>query len=103
MGGYRAATLSAKGRLPWTGRSGALLVTASGVEAGVAIDTLRLDARGAVEALQLDGSARSELGALEFAGNADKRGANWQGTLRRCSSRRTRARRGACSRRRATR
>ncbi len=79
--GYRAATLSAKGRLPWTGRSGALLVTASGVEAGIAIDTLRLDARGAVEALQLDGSARSELGALEFAGTADKRGANWQGTL----------------------
>ena len=79
--GYRADHLVAKGRLPWKGRDGTLLVTASGVDAGVAIDALRLDARGAIESLRLDGSARSELGALDFAGTADKRGENWQGTL----------------------
>lgn len=87
-GDYRAATLTAKGRLPWrpsTGsgqvRSGALAVRASGLEAGIAFDTLTLDARGAVEALQVDANARGEIGTLALTGNASKRGDTWQGAL----------------------
>lgn len=80
-GDYRAATLSARGRLPWRTGSGALALRATGLQAGVALDTLAIDARGAVEALQLDASARGEIGTLALAGTAGKRGATWQGAL----------------------
>ncbi|HVI59446.1 MAG TPA: translocation/assembly module TamB domain-containing protein [Luteimonas sp.] len=80
-GGYAAASLSAKGRLPWRGGSGALALSARGVRAGVALDSVQVDARGAVENLRLDAHARGEIGALDLAGSAQKRGANWQGTL----------------------
>ncbi|MEP6633959.1 MAG: translocation/assembly module TamB, partial [Luteimonas sp.] len=80
-GDYRADALSAKGRLPWKGSDGALTVTASHLQAGIAIDTLHLQANGAVEALRLEGTARSGPNALDFAATADKRGPNWQGTL----------------------
>src|SRR3546814_6708304 len=36
---------------------------------------------GAVEDLQLDASARGEIGTLDLSGSARKEGANWQGTL----------------------
>ncbi len=81
FGDYRAATLSAKGRLPWRGGNGALAIRASGLQAGLAFDTLSLDARGAVEALQLDATARGDIGTLALTGNASKRGATWQGAL----------------------
>ncbi len=95
-GHYRAATLTAKGRLPWRPstlrqaqvrpssgqvRSGALAVRATGLEAGVPFDTLALDVRGAVEALRLDAVARGGIGTLVLSGNAGKRGSTWQGAL----------------------
>lgn len=80
-GDYRAETLLAKGRLPWTGRGGAIEVRASGLDIGLPMDTVAIDARGAVEALQLQGNARGEIGTLELSGHADKRGATWQGAL----------------------
>ena len=80
-GDYRAATLSAKGRLPWRTGTGALAVRATGLEAGIAFDTLAIDAHGAVEALQLDATARGGIGALALSGNAGKRGGTWQGAL----------------------
>lgn len=80
-GDYQAASFSAKGRLPWQGRGGELAVRASELEAGIALSSLNLDARGAVEALQLQAQARSEMANLELAGNLDKRGATWQGAL----------------------
>src|SRR5690606_31292548 len=80
-GDYAAASLAANGRLPWRRGSGALALSAQGVDAGVALDSVRVDARGAVEDLQLDAQARGELGALDLSGSAEKRGANWQGTL----------------------
>lgn len=80
-GDYRATTLSASGRLPWRTGNGALAIRATGLEAGVPFDTLTIDARGAVEALQLDASARGEIGALALSGNAGKRGSTWQGAL----------------------
>lgn len=80
-GDYRAATLTAKGRLPWRTGSGALAVRATGLRAGVPFDTLTLDARGAVEALQLHARASGEVGTLALSGNAGKRGNTWQGAL----------------------
>lgn len=80
-GDYRAETLLAKGRLPWRGKGGAIEVRASGLDVGLPMDTIALDARGAVESLQLQGNARGEIGTLELSGHADKRGAGWQGAL----------------------
>ena len=79
--GYSAQAFSVQGRLPWRGGSGALAIRANGVEAGTAIETLTLDARGAVENLQLQGEARGEIGTLALSGNASKRGNVWQGAL----------------------
>ncbi|MFS8063556.1 MAG: translocation/assembly module TamB domain-containing protein [Luteimonas sp.] len=80
-GDYRAATFSAKGQLPWRGGNGQLALRATGLQAGVPFDSLRLDARGAVEALQLDADAHGEIGTLALTGHASKRGNTWQGTL----------------------
>jgi translocation and assembly module TamB len=80
-GDYRADTFSAKGRLPWRGGNGQLALRASGLQAGVPFDNLRLDARGAIEALQLDADAHGEIGTLALAGQAGKRGNTWQGAL----------------------
>jgi translocation and assembly module TamB len=79
---WRAARLTAQGRLPWrAGRAGALRIGGEDVEAGMVFSRLRLDARGAVEALQLDGDAQAEIGTLALRGDVARRGAQWQGTL----------------------
>lgn len=80
-GDYKAASFSAKGRLPWRGRGGELAVRASELDAGIALSSLNVDAQGAVEALQLQAQARSEVANLDLSGNAEKRGATWQGAL----------------------
>lgn len=79
--GYAAESLSIKGRLPWRGDGGQLAVRGSNVAAGMALDSLRVDARGAIENLELDGDARNAMGAVALSGNARKTGARWQGTL----------------------
>ncbi|GAB3381977.1 translocation/assembly module TamB domain-containing protein [Lysobacter fragariae] len=79
---YRADTFSAKGRLPWrSGTHGALAIRAAGLEIGTPIEVLTLDARGAVENLQLDAQARGDIGMLALSGNLARRGAQWQGAL----------------------
>ncbi|MFD0724641.1 translocation/assembly module TamB domain-containing protein [Lysobacter brunescens] len=79
---WRAARISARGRLPWrAGRPGALDIEGEGVDAGLAFSRLRLEARGAVEALQLDGDAQADIGTLALRGDVAKRGTQWQGTL----------------------
>ncbi|MCD9029121.1 translocation/assembly module TamB domain-containing protein [Luteimonas sp. BDR2-5] len=80
-GDYQAASARIQGRLPWRSDSGTLDVVATGVNAGVALDEVRLAARGAVEKLQLDASARGEIGSLQLDGSAERRNDNWQGTL----------------------
>lgn len=81
--GYTADALTARGRLPWraSAGNGSLAISAQGLKAGIAFDSLRLNANGAVENLRIDGDARSDIGVLNFAGSANKRGANWQGSL----------------------
>ncbi len=80
-GDYRAASFSAKGKLPWRGRGGQLAVRASELNAGIVLSSLSLDAQGAVEALQLQAQARSEVANLDLSGHADKRGNVWSGAL----------------------
>src|SRR5690606_22609360 len=66
----------------WTRGDGALALRAGGVEAGVALDALRIDARGAVEDLRLDAAADSQaLGALTLQGSARRAGGGWRGEL----------------------
>jgi translocation and assembly module TamB len=80
-GDYRAEHLNAKGKLPWRNGNGLLLVDASSLALGMPLDSLHIRARGAVEHLQLEGSAKSDFGSLALTGNANKQGARWQGTL----------------------
>ena len=53
----------------------------SAIGVGTVLDTVSLTARGAVEDLRVDGDARNAMGAVALSGSAQKRGANWQGTL----------------------
>jgi len=80
-GDYAAASARIRGNLPWRSGDGALDVVATGVNAGLALDEVRLSARGAVERLQLDASARGEAGSLQLDASAQRRNGNWQGTL----------------------
>ena len=83
-GDYRADSLTAQGNLPWSGSGGQLAVRAQGLNAGVAFERLSIDARGAVENLQLEADASSEaLGALSLSGTAQSRDGRWNGTLAR--------------------
>nr|WP_283254843.1 translocation/assembly module TamB domain-containing protein [Luteimonas galliterrae] len=79
--GYAAESLSIKGRLLWRGSGGELAVRGTNVAAGMVLESLRVDARGAIENLQVDGDARNAMGAVALSGNARKTGARWQGTL----------------------
>src|SRR5690606_24392357 len=78
---YGASSLVAKGRLPWRSGNGALTVDARGLSLGIAMDSARVDARGAVEDFELEGVARGEPGVLALAGNAQRNANGWQGTL----------------------
>jgi translocation and assembly module TamB len=78
---YRADSLHARGKLPWRGSGGSLVLDANGLDAGIAIERLHVDARGAVENLQLDADAGSTLGSLALGGTAARRNGLWQGTL----------------------
>ena len=64
FGDYRAQTFVAKGRLPWRNGNGALAIDAQGLQLGLPLTALRANLRGAVERLQFDAEADSELGAL---------------------------------------
>ena len=79
---WKAESLRVNGRLPWrAGATGALSVDGENVDAGLAFSRLHLDARGAVEALRIDGDADSSFGKLALAGDVAKRGTQWTGAL----------------------
>lgn len=80
---WAAATLRARGRLPWQGSGGALALDATGVSAGTTFDRLHADARGSVEHLQLEADAAGELGGVSLAGGTDRRNGLWQAHLAR--------------------
>lgn len=79
---WKAGSLQARGRLPWRGAAnGALVIDGQDVDAGLLFTRLHLDARGAVEALRIDGDADTSVGALALTGDVAKRGAQWSGSL----------------------
>ncbi|WP_345776641.1 translocation/assembly module TamB domain-containing protein [Pseudoxanthomonas sp. PXM02] len=78
---WSAGALSLRGRLPWRGGNGDLALQGSAVDVGTVLDSVTVNARGAVEDLRFDGDARNAMGAVALSGTAEKRGANWQGTL----------------------
>lgn len=80
-GDYRAAQLTARGRLPWQGGGGDLRVDARGIQAGLAFDTLQAHATGAMENLRLEARANGSMGALHLNGTALRRGQDWSGQL----------------------
>ncbi|UHQ20411.1 translocation/assembly module TamB domain-containing protein [Lysobacter sp. KIS68-7] len=80
-GDWRADSLRANGRLPWRNGNGTLHVEAHGVQAGLAMDRVVADARGAMERLSLDASLESSLGGASLSGTANRRGAEWSGAL----------------------
>jgi len=80
-GDYAATHVRIDGRLPWQRASGTLDVSATGVQAGVALDTVRVSARGAVQDLTLEADALGDIGALALAADVQQRSGNWQGTL----------------------
>lgn len=80
-GAYQVDSIDVDGQLPWRGSGGALAVRAAGLQVGVLLDSLSIDASGAVESLQLQAQARGDVGALELTGDANRRGDTWQGSL----------------------
>ena len=78
---WSAGALSLRGRLPWRSGNGELALQGRAVDVGTVLDSVQLDARGAVEDLRFDGDARNAMGAVALSGAAKKRGADWQGTL----------------------
>ncbi|AXK73145.1 translocation/assembly module TamB [Lysobacter sp. TY2-98] len=80
---YRAATLTAKGRLPWHagGAPGALVVHGNGLQLGLPLDALDADARGAVEALQLRATAHGDFGGAAVNGALRRTGAVWAANI----------------------
>ncbi len=81
-GDYSADRLRLRGHLPWRGGGGDLALDAAGVQAGLALETLTLRARGAVEDLRLDAAASGDIGRAVLSGSA-RRGGNglWRGAL----------------------
>lgn len=80
-GDYQAQRLDVRGQLPWRGSGGELRISGSGVQAGLALDSVNVTARGAVTALQAEADARGELGALNLRANASESNGNWSGVL----------------------
>ena len=78
---WQAGSLHAQGRLPWKNGNGALTIRGNALDLGMPFDSLTVEARGAVENLQLDAHAQGQPGTLDLSGNAARRGNTWSGTL----------------------
>ena len=81
FGDYGAGHLVASGRLPWKAGNGAISLDAQGLQLGLPFADLRANLRGAVERLRFDADARGDVGAIALAGDANRQGTRWQGTL----------------------
>ncbi|MGY0557468.1 translocation/assembly module TamB domain-containing protein [Lysobacter sp. A421] len=81
FGDYSAGSIRIDGHLPWSRGNGSLSVRASDLVAGIELDTLAIDARGAVEQLALDANTSGALGSLAVAAKLDRQGRRWQGVL----------------------
>lgn len=82
--GYSAHALTIKGALPWSRGDGRLDVRGTGLSLGMPMESLAVDARGAVEQLRLSATAdRPGLASLALDATLNRRGNRWQGVLSR--------------------
>ena len=78
---WSAEAVSLKGRLPWSGDSGALALQGRNVTVGLLLDTLDLTAQGSLSNLRVAAQTRNELGAAELQGSVRQLNAQWRGQL----------------------
>ncbi len=78
---WSAQTLNVNGRLPWRGQNGQVAIHGNDLQVGIALDSLRLDARGSIENLGIDGTASGPLGSATLSGSVGLRGDNWRGQV----------------------
>nr|WP_250064158.1 translocation/assembly module TamB domain-containing protein [Stenotrophomonas mori] len=78
---WKADQVSLEGHLPWKGGDGTLQLQAAAVEAGMLLDSVRVEARGSLQDLRLDAATRNELGALSLGGSVRQAGQAWRGEL----------------------
>jgi translocation and assembly module TamB len=79
--GFAAAHVSLDGKLPALGGDGALRVDATGIAGIPMFDALKLDIAGSEQTLRVDAQLSGSIGALTLDGNADHRGALWNGRI----------------------
>ncbi|TQU31957.1 pathogenicity protein, partial [Xanthomonas perforans] len=78
---YSAQSISLRGRLPWRGSDGQLALQGTAIEAGVVLDSVRVQARGAVEALRLDADIANSMASVALQGDVRRNGERWQGQV----------------------
>ncbi|PMR86228.1 translocation/assembly module TamB domain-containing protein [Xanthomonas arboricola] len=78
---YSAQSISLRGRLPWRGSDGQLALQGTAIEAGVVLDSVRVQARGAVEALRLDADIANGMANVALQGDVRRNGERWQGQV----------------------
>src|SRR5690606_6115303 len=78
---YAADSLSLRGRLPWRGSAGSLTLQGTAVTAGMVLDSVQVQAQGAVENLRLQAEVRNDMAQLALQGGLRRNGARWQGEL----------------------
>jgi len=79
---WRAESIALRGRLPWRGDGGDLLLQGSALEVGIPLQRVRVHARGAVANLQLEAEVDSpEAASIALDGTLRQRGQAWEGTL----------------------
>lgn len=78
---YSAQSISLRGRLPWRGSDGQLALQGTAIEAGVVLDSVRVQARGAVEALRLDADIANSMANVALQGDVRRNGERWQGQV----------------------
>ena len=79
---WSANAVDLQGQLPWRGSNGDLTVRGSELQVGIPLQQLTVHAQGAVENLRLQVQADSpEAAGLSLAGQVQRRGAGWSGSL----------------------
>ena len=78
---YAAEAISLKGRLPWSGDSGTLALQGRNVNAGMLLESLKVDAQGSVSNLRLTAQGRNDMGAVDLQGSVRQQGQQWRGKL----------------------
>ena len=79
---WSAETVDLRGRLPWRGGGGDLVLIGSELQVGIPLQRVHVHAQGAVEDLRLQLQADSpQTAGLVFGGQMQRRGTSWHGSI----------------------